>query len=89
MNTEYTPTSDDLEYAWVHLRATQRKGDLWPETDELVTMNEFSRWIAAHDAEVERGGAVRALRAAASTALEHGPLTFSELTSIATTLEEE
>lgn len=58
--SEYTPTTDEVQDYYVHGQFAD------PEMSEQEHVEAFNRWLAAHDAEVGRAAAARALEEAAS-----------------------
>jgi len=54
---EYTPTTDQLRYAWCYFVATG--GERVARTYSSRRAAEFARWLAAHDAEVREEVALK------------------------------
>lgn len=52
MSDDYTPTTDEVREAYA-----TRMAPVWDDTRRRA----FDDWLAAHDAEIERRGAVKAL----------------------------
>lgn len=50
--TEYTPTTDDVEFAWVTMRASMGNPEVRVASTDDVSMAEFSRWLAERDRQV-------------------------------------